>query len=261
VDTACIDGALIPLAQAQIPVTDEGLLRGDGVFEVMRVYDGVPFGRELHLQRMTTSAKNLHLELDIAGVDRDITALLAEVRPGDALLRTLVTRGGRRITLLEPLPELPEPITLTLVTYSPVLLLDGVKSLSYAANMLASRIARERGFHEALLVTPEGSVLELPTASFFWVADGDIHTPPLSEHLLDSITRRIVIDVAGATETSTSPEDVFSAQEAFVASSVREVLAVGRIDDRSFERGPVTDSVARAVHAHIEQELARERGG
>ena len=76
--------------------------------------------------------------------------------------------------------------------------LDGVKSLSYAVNMLATRLARERGFDEALLVTPHGRVLELPTASFFWVADGEVRTPPLSEHILDSITRGLVIEVADA---------------------------------------------------------------
>src|SRR6201984_2830745 len=133
----------------------------------MRRYDGVPFGRTQHMQRMARSAENLRLEMDLAGMERDIDALLNEVRPGDALLRTLATRGGHRITLIEPLPDLPEALTLGYVTYAPVLLLDGVKSLSYGANMLATRLARERGFDEALLVTPQGSVLELPTASFF----------------------------------------------------------------------------------------------
>ncbi len=258
-ETACVDGALLPLAEARIPVTDEGLLRGDGVFEVMRLYNGVPFGRTLHMQRMARSAENLRLEIDIAGIERDIDALLEEVRPADALLRTLATRGGHRITLIEPLPNLPPTLSLGYVTYAPVVLLDGVKSLSYGANMLATRLVRERGFDEALLVTPDGSVLELPTASFFWVADGTIHTPPLSEHVLDSITRRIVLEVAGATETRTTREQVASAQEAFVASSVREVIPVGRIEDRELPTGEVTERTARAVRAHIDSELARDR--
>jgi branched-chain amino acid aminotransferase len=259
VDTACVDGALVPLAEARIPVTDDGLLRGDGVFEVMRIYDGVPFARELHMQRMALSAKNLHLEIDLAGIGRDIEALLGETRPGNALVRALATRGGHRIVLIEPLPNLPDALTLGYVTYAPVLLLDGVKSLSYGANMLASRLARERGFDEALLVTPEGSVLELPTASFFWVADGEVYTPPLSEHVLDSITRRIVLDVAGAKEQTTTPQQLDSAAEAFVASSVREVIPVRRIEDTELALGPVTERTARAVRAHIAAELSRER--
>ena len=256
-DTACVDGALVPLAEARIPVTDEGLLRGDGVFEVMRLYDGVPFAREAHLERMARSAQNLRLELDIGGIARDIDALLARVHPGDALLRVVATRSGHRIVLIEPLPALPQALTLGYVTFAPVRVLDGVKSLSYGANMLATRLARERGFDEALLVTPHGRVLELPTASFFWVTDGELRTPPLSEHVLDSITRRIVIEVAAAKETATTPADLESAEEAFVASSVREVIAVSRIEERDLPAGgPVTRATAHNVRAHIEAELA-----
>jgi branched-chain amino acid aminotransferase len=257
VDTACVDGALVPLAEARIPVTDEGLLRGDGVFEVMRLYNGAPFAREAHLERMVRSAQNLRLELDIVGIARDIDALLARANPDDALLRVVATRGGHRIVLIEPLPALAPALTLGYVTFAPVRVLDGVKSLSYGANMLATRLARERGFDEALLVTPHGRVLELPTASFFWVADGELRTPPLSDHLLDSITRRIVIELAAAKEAATTPADLESAEEAFVASSVREVIAVNRIEERDLPAGgPVTRATADKVRTRIEAELA-----
>jgi branched-chain amino acid aminotransferase len=106
-------------------------------------------------------------------------------------------------------------------------------------------------------VTPHGRVLELPTASFFWVRHGELCTPPLSEHVLDSITRRIVIEVAAAKETATTPADLESAEEAFVASSVREVIAVSRIEERDLPAGgPVTRATAHNVRAHIEVELA-----
>jgi branched-chain amino acid aminotransferase len=257
VDTACVDGELVALAEARIPVTDDGLLRGDGVFEVMRLYDGVAFARDRHLERMARSAQNLRLELDVAAIARDIDALLASAEPGDALLRVVATRGGRRIVLLEALPALPEALALGYVTFAPVRVLDGVKSLSYGANMLATRLARERGFDEALLVTPHGRVLELPTASFFWVSDGDVLTPPLSEHVLDSITRRIVLEVAAASERVATPADLESAQEAFVASSVREVIAVRRIEQHDLPApGPVTSVTAEKVRAYIRAELA-----
>jgi len=257
VPSACLDGAVVPLADARIPVTDAGLLRGDGVFEVMRLYDGRPFAREQHLARMARSAENLRLELDIAAIGRDIDSLLASSRAGDALLRVLATRSGHRIALIEELPELPEALALGYVTYAPVRLLDGVKSLSYAANMLATRLARERGFDEALLLSPEEMVLELPTASFFWVGGGALRTPPLSEHLLDSITRRLVIELAGAREAPATPGDLETAEEAFVASSVREVMAVRRIEGRELPAArPVTEATARAVRAHIEAQLA-----
>jgi hypothetical protein len=176
VDIASVDGVLLPLAEARIPVTDDGLLRGDGVFEVMRLYDGVAFARENHLARMARSAENLRLALDIDEIARDVDALLARAKPGDGLLRIAATRGGHRVALIGPLPPMPRALTLGCVTFAPVRVLDGVKSLSYAANMLATRLARERGFDEALLVTPHSHVLELPTASFFWVVDSELRT-------------------------------------------------------------------------------------
>jgi branched-chain amino acid aminotransferase len=258
VDLACVDGELVAVDEARIPVTDEGLLRGDGVFEVMRLYDGVPFGRDRHMERMARSSQNLRLQLDVVGIERDIDALLSNAETADALLRVVATRGGHRIVLVEPLPVFPETLTLGHVTFAPVRVLDGVKSLSYAANMLATRLARERGFDEALLVTPHGRVLELPTASFFWVADGEVHTPPLSDHVLDSITRRIVIEVGAAKETVTTPADLESADEAFVASSVREVIAVSRIEQREIAApGAITSATAEKVSAYIQAELAR----
>ncbi len=257
-DIACIDGVLVPLAEARISVTDDGLLRGDGVFEVLRLYDGVALAVEQHLQRMAQSAASLRLDLDIAAIARDIESLLATAEPGDALVRVVATRGGRRIVLTEPLPALPESITLGYVTFAPVRVLDGVKSLSYAANMQATRLARERGFDEALLVTPHGRVLELPTASFFWVADGQARTPPLSDHILDSITRGIAMGAADATEVSATPADLERADEAFVVSSVWELMPVGRIEERELAvGGPVTTAIAGKVRARIEAQLSR----
>ena len=178
-------------SEATIPATDEGLLRGDGIFEVIRVYDGKPFALDEHLARLERSAANLRLPVDLESVRTDAYRLLAQAGAGPEheALRIVVTRGGRRLLMTEPLPQHSRPIRLGAVTYSPTRVLDGVKSLSYAANMLASRLAHERGFDEALLVTPHGRVLEAPTSSIFWVKDGECMTPPLDEHILASITR------------------------------------------------------------------------
>jgi branched-chain amino acid aminotransferase len=254
---ACVDGELLEPAQAMIPVGDEGLLRGDGVFEVIRLYGGRPFALDQHMDRMVRSAENLRLALDRLAVEADVARLLASERPGDALLRCLMTRGGHRIALLEALPELPETMSLGSVTYAPTRVLDGIKSLSYAANMLASRLAQERGFDEALLVTPHGRVLEGTTSSFFWVRDGELLTPPLDEHLLDSITRRLVMRVTSAREMPTTLEDLDAAEEAFLASSLREVMPVRQIDALELGLdGPVTSATATAVRDAIADELA-----
>jgi branched-chain amino acid aminotransferase len=255
---ASIDGAIMPAAEATIPATDEGLLRGDGVFEVIRVYAGRPFAFEEHLRRLERSAGNLRLPVDLESVRAEAHRLLAEAGAGEAheLLRVVITRGGRRALLTEPLPSTAQRIRLASITYAPTRILDGVKSLSYASNMLASRLARERGFDEALLVTPHGRVLEAPTSSIFWVTDGAILTPPLDDHILASITRAAVIELTGAREQPCTLEDLDRADEAFLASTTREVQPVAAVDDRSFDEvGPVTAEAAAALSSRIRSEL------
>jgi branched-chain amino acid aminotransferase len=255
---ASLDGEVLPAAEAMIPATDEGLIRGDGVFEVIRVYDGLPFALEDHLLRLRRSAENLRLPLDLEAVRSDAHRLLAQAGagPDHESLRIVITRGGRRLLLTEALPEAPERVRLTPITYAPTRILDGIKSLSYAANMLASRLARERGFDEALLVTPHGRVLEAPTSSIFWVSDGAILTPPLEDHILASITRARVIEVTGAVESVCTLDQLLRADEVFLASTIREVQPVASIDEHPFgDRGPVSAKTAAALDARIQSEL------
>ena len=145
------------------------------------------------------------------------------------------------------------------MTYAPTRVLDGVKSLSYAANMLCSRLARERGFDDAVLVTPHGRVLELPTASLFWVGDdGTLCTTPLSEHILASITRAHLMRLLEVEERVITAEQLLEVREAFVASTAREVHPVAAIEDRQFEQvGEVTRKAAAAFSAHIDELLGR----
>jgi branched-chain amino acid aminotransferase len=255
---ASMDGTILDKGEATIPVTDEGLVRGDGVFEVVRLYAGRPFALEEHLERMRRSAANLRLEIDFGVLRSEIAALLDAHGDADAALRVMCTRGGRRIALIEEVHQFPPTIALSVVTYSPVRVLDAVKSLSYAGNMLATRLAKERGADDALLVTPHGRVLEAPTSSFFYVRDGGLITPPLDEHILDSITRRKVLELFDVDERSTTLDDVAAADEAFLASTFKEALPVHAIDDIvSFDApGPVTREVAEAVSARIAEELA-----
>jgi branched-chain amino acid aminotransferase len=259
---ASLDGAIMLASAATVPATDEGLLRGDGVFEVIRVYDGRPFAFEDHLRRLERSALNLRLPLDLEAVRADANRLLAHAGagPDHELLRIVVTRGGRRLLLTESLPAMDDDIRLASITYSPTRVLDGVKSLSYGANVLARRLARERGAEDALLVTPHGRVLEAPTSSVFWVQDDAILTPPLDEHILASITRRLVIEETGALERGCTLDELLSADEVFLASTVREVHPVAAIDEHRFAApGPVTAEAATRVNARIRSELAAVR--
>jgi branched-chain amino acid aminotransferase len=251
---ASVDGTIGPPEQATIGVTDEGLLRGDGVFEVIRLYDGRPFALDEHMVRMTGSAQRLRLDFDADAVRSDIDALVAAGDERAGMVRALVTRGGRRIVLLEELPELPDTLAVQTITYAPTRVLDQIKSLSYGANMLCSRLAREQGADDALMVSPHGRVLEFPTKSIFYVlADGPLCTPPLDDHILDSITRRHVLAATDARERSLSADELPGLREAFAASTLREVHPVRCIDGRQLREvpGPVTRAAAEAVRARI----------
>jgi branched-chain amino acid aminotransferase len=255
---ASVDGSIGPAEEARIPVTDEGLTRGDGGFEVMRLYEGRPFALADHLVRLDRTCAGLRLPYDEDALRAEIGALLEQAGAVDALLRVVLTRGGRRILTIEPMPERLEVARVATVTYSPTRVLDGLKTLSYAGNMLAGRLARERGFDEALLVTPHGRVLEGPTWTFFWVSEGRVLTPPLEDHILASITRAHVIEECDAKEQACTMDDVAAAEEAFLASTVREVMPIAAVDDIAIPAapGPVSLDAGERLARRIERELA-----
>jgi|SRR5829696_1035752 branched-chain amino acid aminotransferase len=254
---ASVNGTVTPVEEALIPVSDEGLLRGDGGFEVLRVYGGRPFALDDHFARLAHTCAGLRLEVDL---DAFRAEALAVVREPESLLRLVVTRGGRRIAIGEPLPPRPPVARVATVTYAPTRVLNGLKTLSYAANMLAGRLAKEQGADEALLVTPHGRVLEGPTWTFFWVADGRLRTPPLSDGILDSITRRRLLEECEVTGAPCTLDDVRAAEEAFIASSVREVMPIAAVDDIVLPQapGPVTGAAHAAFTQRVARELAQE---
>jgi len=257
-DVASLDGRIGPAHDTSIPVTDEGLLRGDGAFEVMRLYGGRPFALHDHLERLRRSCEGLRLEADHDALAGELAALLDAAGGVDGLLRVVVTRGGRRIAIVEPLPHRPPVARVATVTFAPGRILDGLKTLSYAGNMLAGRLAKERGFDEALLVTPHGRVLEGPTWTFFWVQDGLLCTPPLEDHILASITRARLLEECEVTERPCTLDDVRAAEEAFIASTVREVMPIAAVDDHELPAapGPVTLDAHGRLQRRVERELA-----
>jgi branched-chain amino acid aminotransferase len=143
------------------------------------------------------------------------------------------------------------------VTYAPTRVLDNLKTLSYGGNMLAGRLAKEAGADEALLVTPHGRVLEGPTWSFFWVAGGVLRTPPLEERILASITRARLLECCDVREETLVVDDLRGAEEAFIASTVREVMPISAIDGVPLPAapGPVTEAAHAALRSLVEREL------
>ena len=255
---ASVDGAIAPREEARIPASDEGLLRGDGGFEVLRVYGGAPFAWDDHLARLGRTCAGLRLEADLDALGREARAVLEAAAEPDSLLRLVVTRGGRRLAFVEPLPVYGETARVATITYVPTRVLNGLKTLSYAANMLAVRLAQEQDCDEALLVSPHGRVLEGPTWTFFWVAGGRLHTPPLDDGILDSITRGRLLDACDVVEAPCTLDDVRGAQEAFIASTVREVMPIASVNEITLPHapGPATRAARAAFKERVAAELA-----
>jgi branched-chain amino acid aminotransferase len=230
-----LDGELMRAGEATIPANDDGLIRGDGAFDAFPVRDGRPFARSAHLDRLERSCQALVLECPRAEIESDIDLLLSQAGDGDAAVRVVLTRGGHRLCRLESLgdpEELIKPARLLPVTYNPSGLLDGVKTLSYGANMLASRRARAEGYDEALLVRSDGVVLEGPTCSIFWVRGGRLRTPALETGILASITRRLLLESLSVEEGSFALQEAAGANEAFLASTARwaqPIAAIGEV--------------------------------
>jgi branched-chain amino acid aminotransferase len=260
-ELASVDGGIGPTAEAVIGLKDDGLYRGDGAFEVIRLYDGRPFALDDHIARLERSSASLRLEFDRMALRTEIAALLDEAGPIDGQLRLIVTRGGRRIAATENIPVHDPTAKVASITYEPTILLNGVKSLSYGANMLATRLAKDQGADEALLVRPDGVVLEPPTSSIFWVADGALRTTAIDEGVLESITRdRLLKAVPGIEEDAWTLDEVKGASEAFLASTTREVQAVASIDGVALPEapGPRTREAREAFAATRDAELAAE---
>ena len=236
-----LDGELMRAGEAMIPVGDDGLIRGDGAFDAFPVKDGRPFARAAHLDRLERSCRAMALDCPRAELESDIEILLSRAPAGLTVIRIVLTRGGHRICRLES-PGDPEALTkparLLPMVYDPSVLLNGVKSLSYAANVMASRRAVAAGYDEALLVRSDGVVLEGPRSAIFWVRGGQIRTPALETGILASITRRAILESLPVEEGSFQLEDALQAEEAFLASTARLVQPAAAIGETTFPAAP-----------------------
>lgn len=251
-----LDGELMRAGEAMISAGDDGLIRGDGAFDAFPVVDGRPFARSAHLDRLERSCAALALDCPRDQIEADIDLLLTRAPDGYAVVRVVLTRGGRRICRLETAgdPEaLIKPARLLPVTYDPSVVLNGVKSLSYGANMLASRRAVAAGYDEALMVRSDGVVLEGPTCSIFWVRDGRLKTPALETGILASITRRVILERMPAEEGSFGIADALAAEEAFLVSTARLAQPIAAIGEVALPAAPgpqtlrAQEAIARAM--------------
>ncbi|MEV5507149.1 aminotransferase class IV [Streptomyces orinoci] len=260
--TIWLNGALRDESSAFVSVFDHGLTVGDGVFETVKTVHGRPFALTRHLTRLATSARGLGLpEPDPEEVRRACAAVLEANPMPLGRLRITYTggisplgsdRGTTGPTLLVALGEtLRRPDTTGVITVPWTRnergALTGLKSTSYAENVIALARAQQQGASEALFANTAGALCEGTGSNVFVVLDGELHTPPVSSGCLAGITRALVVEWTGARETDLPMEALERAEEVFLTSSLRDVQAVHAIDGRRLPGapGPVTAKAMR----------------
>ncbi len=266
IGTVLINGMV---SDGTVPVTDSSVLRGDGCFEALRSYEGVVFTLDEHLDRLDRSAAALGIGLPPrADLVRWITSTAAE--SGDCVVRIVVTRGAAvsGASHASQVIVFGHPSTTPSggAQLFPVVApwhgagvhwdLAGAKIISYAPNLAATRRAQTEGFEDALLVTVDDLVLEGPTFAVAWVVDGVLETPTLELGILDSITRRVVLEEAmhlglDVVEGTWGIDRIDDASEVMAMSTIREVQPIVSIGDMSFEPGKVTERLGEAFHARV----------
>jgi len=268
---AWIDGELLPDPTAPaVRVADHGFTVGDGVFEAVKVVDGLPFALDRHLERLASSAAGLGLaDLDGDAVRRGVAAVLAGEELALGRLRITYTggpaplgsgRGEAAPTLVVVADELAPTSPTTRVATVPWPrnergALAGLKTTSYAENVVALAEAQRRGATEAVFANLAGHLCEGTGSNVFYVVDGELRTPTLASGCLAGVTRALVLEWYGGVEVDEPIEVLASASEIFLTSTTRDVQGVAAWDDRELPApGPVT-SEAAALWRQREPEL------
>jgi branched-chain amino acid aminotransferase len=267
-----LDGGLRDSEAARVSVLDHGLTVGDGVFETVKAVDGKPFALTRHLDRLARSARGLGLpEPDRDEVRRACAAVLEANPVPLGRLRITCTgglgplgsdRGAHGPTLVVALdgtrrrPDSTAVITVPW-TRNERGALTGLKTTSYAENVVALARATRQGATEALFGNTAGRLCEGTGSNVFVVLDGEIHTPPLASGCLAGVTRALTIEWTGAKETDLPLDVLARADEIFLTSTLRDVQAVRRVDDRELPDapGPVTAKAMRVFEERSGHDL------
>lgn len=244
-----VDDRLYERAEAKISVFDHGFTVGDGVFETIKTVDGTPFALTRHLARLSQSAQGLLLATpDDSRIRQAIAAVLA-ANPANGIGRLRITWTGG----VGPSGSGrdPEAVPTLVITHMPaarwaetaqIITVDfprnersplaGIKSTSYADNVLALALAQQRGADEAVFGNTRGELCEGTGSNIFIVMDQELLTPPLSSGCLAGITRALAIDWCGAREIAMPLSVLLAADEILLASSTRDLQSVHQVNSR-----------------------------
>lgn len=260
-----INGELVPSDEATLPIADHGLTVGDGCFETTTMVRGTPFAMRRHLGRLRHSLHGLGIHLATTDDElREAAQMVADANPDHGVLRLTVTAGpgplgsGRGDStpsvIIGSSPSRGWPPSAGVVTVpwprNERGALAGIKSTSYAENVIALAHAKERGASEAIFPNTVGNLCEGTGTNIFVEHEGRLATPPLSSGCLAGVTRALVIESMAVEEIDLPIGVLATTSEAFLTSSTRDVMPIDRIDDRSMTIGPLTEA-AMATFADI----------
>lgn len=265
-----VNGQLVAAQDAALSVFDHGLVVGDGVFETILVSRGRPFALSRHLDRLARSAAGLRIPVpERATLESACTEVVAASGLSAARLRVTVTAGhgplgsGRHegppslVVACDELGESHDHAAVAVVAWprNERGALAGLKTTSYAENALALADAAARGADEAIFGNTAGQLCEGTGSNVFVVLDGQLRTPPLSSGCLAGVTRALVLEYHGGSETDL-PLAAFrpgEIEEAFLTSTLRGVQPIASIDGAPLAwPGPLTKQAAEAYGALLE---------
>jgi branched-chain amino acid aminotransferase len=282
-----INGELVPRRDAKISAFDRGFLYGYGLFETMRSYDGRVFALDCHLARLMRSARQLALDaaLDLTELEREVYRTLEANELSNARIRLTVTAGEGERDLLPPRsgranvvivaeklvvppPEAYEKGLRAVVATTrrnSQSALSGTKSIGYLDSLIARHEAAAAGADEAILLNERGLVAECSTSNIFLVSKRRLLTPSVKCGILPGVTREIVLELANelkipAVEAEIRLNDLYKANEAFVTSSIIEIMPIAEVDGKSIGSGQPGEVTKRLTAAYRQLALQQTRG-
>lgn len=266
-----LDGALVTASAATVSIFDHGLTVGDGVFETLKAVEGVPFAVQRHIDRLRRSAFGLGLRVPYDDDELRVAIDRVLASHGDlplARIRVTVTggesplgseRGERGPTVIVAVGPMAEPAESTAVCTVPWPrnergAMAGIKTTSYAENVVALAYARDHGCTESIFATTTGMLCEGTGSNVFAVVDGRLVTPTLGSGCLAGVTRDLVLEVTDAVAEDITMEAFAAAEEVFLTSTGRDVQPVHRVDDRGlYAPGDITRQAAAAFAELLER--------
>ena len=267
-----INGKEVKKEDFNIPVENLAIWRGDGIFEAVAIHNGYLFAIDKHMERFAKSAKKMFFDdIDFTKIKEDLISIASKFDNG--YMRVIIGRGTDKdksdvYIFYQDLINFPESFSLqsqkahwqsggdfSLDEVENI----GSKTISYAMNINQTRLAQKSGYTDSLLLNKDGIVLEGPTFCVSWIIDNKIYVPSLDLGILDSITRRTLIDIAKEAGMDLKIEnihinDIYNVDTVFALSTAKHGIFVSQIDDQTYTEDPLLEIIRQSFTDFIEKE-------